>query len=84
MKAPITSAQAMRHPTVTETINTLGKMCDELRTERDALQGWKRAAEYWYMECRHMKYGKDECLVEGVLDAWFNGTWKAISMKGTP
>lgn len=31
MKAPITSAQAMSHPTVVETINTLGQMCDELR-----------------------------------------------------
>jgi hypothetical protein len=31
MKAPITSAQAMSHPTVVETINTLGEIAAELR-----------------------------------------------------
>ena len=38
MKASITSAQAMSHPTVVETINALGQMCDELRTENTALR----------------------------------------------
>ena len=33
MRPPITSAQAMSHSTVVETINTLGQMCDELREE---------------------------------------------------
>lgn len=37
MKPPITSAQAMSHPAVFETVNSLGKMADELRTEVDAL-----------------------------------------------
>ena len=31
MKAPITSAQAMSHPTVVETINALGAIADEQR-----------------------------------------------------
>lgn len=38
MKAPITSAQAMSHPAVVETINALGQIADELRAERDALK----------------------------------------------
>ena len=41
MKAPITTAQAMSHPDVVQTINTLGKMADELRAElekHDALR----------------------------------------------
>lgn len=33
MKAPITTAQAMSHPDVVLTINTLGKMADDLREE---------------------------------------------------
>jgi len=37
MKSPITTAQAMSHPDVALTINTLGAMADELRAERDAL-----------------------------------------------
>lgn len=42
MKPPITTAQAMQHPDVVMTINTLGQMADELRTrlaevEKDAL-----------------------------------------------
>lgn len=36
MKAPITTAQAMNHPDVVLTINTLGKMADELRAENEA------------------------------------------------
>ena len=32
MKPPITTAQAMQHPDVVTTINTLGQMADELRT----------------------------------------------------
>lgn len=38
MKAPITTAQAMSHLMAIEMISTLGKMCDELRAERDQLQ----------------------------------------------
>lgn len=36
MKAPITSAQAMAHPTVVETVNALGQMCEELRAQLEA------------------------------------------------
>lgn len=36
MKPPITAAQAMSHSTVVETINTLGRMCDELRAQLEA------------------------------------------------
>lgn len=36
MKAPITSAQAMSHPAVVETINALGKIADELRAELES------------------------------------------------
>lgn len=39
MKAPITTAQAMSHPDVAITINTLGKMADELRAENERLRG---------------------------------------------
>lgn len=38
MKAPITTAQAMSHPDVVLTINTLGKMADELRAENEKLR----------------------------------------------
>jgi len=37
MKAPITTAQAMSHPDVATIINSLGRIADELRTERDEL-----------------------------------------------
>jgi len=37
MKAPITAAQAMSHPDVATIINSLGRIADELRTERDEL-----------------------------------------------
>ena len=38
MKAPITTAQSMSHPDVVLTINTLGKMADELRAENEKLR----------------------------------------------
>ena len=44
MKTTITTAQAMSHPDVALTINTLGAMADELRAERDALQSAARLA----------------------------------------
>ena len=37
MKAPITSAQAMLHPTVVETVNALGKIADEHRALAEVL-----------------------------------------------
>lgn len=37
MKPPITAAQAMSHPVVFETVNSLGKMADELCAKVDAL-----------------------------------------------
>lgn len=52
MKPPITAAQAMSHPVVFETVNSLGKMADELRAkvealtkERDALTERVKAVE---------------------------------------
>ena len=48
MKPPITTAQAMQHPDVVTTINTLGQMADQLRTrlaevEKDAARlDWLR------------------------------------------
>ena len=37
MKPPITAAQAMSHPAVFETVNSFGKMADELCAEVEAL-----------------------------------------------
>ena len=37
MKPPITATQAMSHPAVFETVNSLGQMADELCAEVDAL-----------------------------------------------
>ena len=42
MKAPITSAQAMSHPTVVETINTLGGIAVELRAELETARADER------------------------------------------
>jgi hypothetical protein len=44
MKAPITSAQAMSHPTVVETINTLGEIAAELRAELATARADEREA----------------------------------------
>ena len=44
MKTTITTAQAMSHPDVALTINTLGQMADGLREERDALKDAARLA----------------------------------------
>jgi hypothetical protein len=44
MKAPITSAQAMSHPTVVETINTLGGIAVELRAELATARADEREA----------------------------------------
>ena len=52
MKAPITTAQAMSHPDVVMTINTLGKMADELRAERDALLADAERYLEKLIECR--------------------------------
>lgn len=38
MEAPITSAQAMSHPTVVETINALGAIADEQRGHVERLR----------------------------------------------
>ena len=37
MKSPITVAQAMSHPVVFETVNSLGQMADEFRAKVEAL-----------------------------------------------
>ena len=34
----LTTAEAMSHPDVAATVNALGKMCDELRTQNQALR----------------------------------------------
>jgi len=44
MKAPITSAQAMHHPTVVETINTLCEIAIELRAELETARADEREA----------------------------------------
>jgi hypothetical protein len=44
MKAPITSAQAMSHPTVVETINTLCEIAIELRAELETVRAGEREA----------------------------------------
>jgi hypothetical protein len=62
MKAPITSAQAMSHPTVVETINTLGGIAVELRAELETVRADERRfiAEKW-----ENWYGYDK---EGVAE----------------
>ena len=54
MKAPIMAAQAMQHPNVVETINTLSQLAEELRAERDSLldrvgKAEKDAARYQWL-----------------------------------
>ena len=44
MKAPITSAQAMSHPTVVDTVNALGEIADELRSKCEGHKLAMRAA----------------------------------------
>ena len=48
MRAPITSAQAMSHPTVVETINALGAIADEQREHKERFRGllFEVAANY--------------------------------------
>ena len=42
MKTSITSAQAMLHPTVVETINALSELCRELREELETARADER------------------------------------------
>jgi len=42
MKAPITSAEAMSHPTVVATINVLSEVCRELREELETARAHER------------------------------------------
>ena len=44
MKTSITSAQAMLHPTVVETINALSELCRELREELETARADEREA----------------------------------------
>ena len=44
MKTSITSAQAMLHPTVVETINALSELCRELREELETARTDEREA----------------------------------------
>lgn len=61
-KSPITAAQAMRHPAVVETINTLGQMADELRSKLEKAE--KDAA-------RCKRFIDEVC--EETFDTWTNG-----------
>ena len=42
MKAPITSAQAMSHPTVVATIDVLSELCKEMRSELETARADER------------------------------------------
>ena len=44
MKAPITSAQAMSHPTVVATINVLSELCKKLSEELETARADEREA----------------------------------------
>ena len=62
MKAPITSAQAMSHPTVVETVNALGEIADELRSKCDSNKLAMRAAlKAQNAMLTHMGMDEDDC-----------------------
>jgi len=71
MKAPITSAQAMSHPTVVETINVLSESCRELRAELETARADEREA------CCVIVYG--QCESDNVAQR----TVDAIRARGT-
>jgi hypothetical protein len=57
MKAPITSAQAMHHPAVVETINVLSELCRELRAELETVRADERERiAKWYETEGHMMF----------------------------
>jgi hypothetical protein len=60
MKAPITSAQAMSHPTVVETINTLCEIAAELRAELETARADERE------ECAKLCDDLDDDIVDGL------------------
>ena len=57
MKAPITSKQAMSHPTVVETINVLSELCRELREALETARADERERiAKWYETEGHMMF----------------------------
>ena len=79
MKAPITTAQAMTHPAVAETINTLGKMCDELRATLEA-QPVQPSAPKFLLGGTRFKLSINE---DGMVNCFWNyheldGRWVAL------
>ena len=69
MKTSITSAQAMLHPTVVETINALSELCRELREELETARADERE------ECAKV------CEEDGLL--WGQRYAAAIRARGT-
>lgn len=57
MKTSITSAQAMLHPTVVETINALSELCRELREELETARADEREACAKVADTISDKYG---------------------------
>ena len=79
MKAPITTAQAMSHPDVALTINTLGQMADELRAEIARLQDLLKDALANVNEITDVKNAEIERLrtaAQAVVDRWGTPLWK--------
>ena len=73
MKTSITSAQAMLHPTVVETINALSELCRELREELETARADER--EGCARKASIALLGADKALTDRVL--------KAIRARGT-
>ena len=71
MKAPITSAQAMSHPTVVATINALSEVCKKLLEELETARADEREA------CCAIVYGR--CESDNVAQR----TVDAIQARGT-
>jgi len=57
MKAPITSAQAMSHPAVVETVKTICEIAAELRAELETARADERERiAKWYETEGHMMF----------------------------
>ena len=78
MKAPITSEQAMQHPTVVETLKALYQLAEKLRVERDTLLDRVEEAE------------KDAARLDWLNLAgnrfafYLSGTWYSRKDHGSP
>ena len=71
MKAPITSAQAMLHPTVVETVNAIGAIADEVLAIRSAARQRDKLRKYirdtLSNQALAKSYGVHERTIEKVL-----------------